>query len=281
MISENDKKKGMQRAKGTDRVLDILEALAMHNRPIARTELMGLTGMPRSTIYALTDLLVRRNWIEETERGLQLGAKAGFVSNGYLHQNGFERLARGVLAELSARTGTLTEIDVVEDWVHVVALSEGRMAQGYLRPIEGARLPLIPTAAARVILADVSRDVIRRNVPDEDLLDVSGRPITWESFFEEMERGRLQGYITITGWLGGTVSTLACPVVNGEGRILASLCMIIPTDEIRRNLHFYLVPLQEAGQKLGSILNRVSWPYADLNWHRLHPQLSPRADSGI
>ncbi|RWR22107.1 hypothetical protein D2T30_07100 [Sinirhodobacter populi] len=274
MSSDNDEKKGAHRAKGTDRVLDILECLAMQNRPVGRSELTGLTGMPRSTIYALTDLLLHRNWLEETERGLQLGPQAGFVSNGYLHQNGFERLARDVLAELSARTGTLTEIDVVEDWVHVVALSEGRMAQGYLRPIEGARLPLMPTAAARVILADVPRDVIRRKIADEELVDVSGRRISWEGFFEDVDRGRLQGYVTVTGWLGGTVSTLACPVVDGQGRILASLCMIIPTEEIRRNLHSYLVPLQEAGQKLGNIINRMSWPYADLNWHKLHPARS-------
>lgn len=260
----------MQRARGTDRILDILECLARENRQMSRAALTEKTGMPRSTVYALADLLLQRGWLEENGAALQLGSQASFLSNAYLHQHGFEQLARRILAELSAATKTLTEIDVVEDWVHVVALSEGRMAQGYLRPIEGARLPLMPTAAARVMLANLPKETIRRNISDNDMRDVAGNPVSWESFFAEVRTGQVKGYVTVTGWLEGTVTTLACPIVDVQGRILASLCMIVETREIQERLHFYLVRLQEAAQKLSGIIQRTSWPYAERLWQKLH-----------
>lgn len=267
----------MQRAKGTDRILDLVEFLARENRPMQRGELGAATGMPRSTVYALCEMLLRREWLEETERGLQLGRQAAFLSNAYLHQRGFEQLARRVLAELSDTTEALAEIDVVEDWVHVVALSEGRMAQGYLRPIEGARLPLMPTAAARVVLADVPEGTIRHNIPDSALVDVAGERVGWERFFEEVRLGQLQGYVRVTGWLEGTVSTLACPLVDGQGRILASLCIIVATRPLQERLHFYVSNLQEAAHTLSGIIQRTSWPYAELQWQRLH---DPRQGAG-
>lgn len=260
----------MQRAKGIDRVLDLLECLSRENRPMRRGDLSVAADMPRSTIYALTDLLLQRQWLEETDSGLQLGRQAGFLSNTYLHQRGFEQLARRILTDLSDATEALAEIDVVEDWVHVVALSEGRMAQGYLRPIEGARLPLMPTAAARVVLADVPVETIRHNIPDQALVDVAGQPVTWKRFFEEVRLGQLQGYVRVTGWLEGTVSTLACPLVDGQGHILASLCIIVPTRPLQEGLHFYLVRLQEAAHMLSGIIQRVGWPYAELQWQKLH-----------
>lgn len=260
----------MQRAKGTDRVLDLLECLARENRPMPRSELGAATAMPRSTVYALSDLLLQRDWLEETEKGLQLGRRAAFLSNAYLHQRGFEQLARRVLTELSETTEALAEIDVVEDWVHVVAVSEGRMAQGYLRPIEGARLPLMPTAAARVVLADVPEETIRRNIPDEALVDVAGRPVSWDRFFEELRLAQLQGYVRVTGWLEGTVSTLACPLVDGQGHILASLCIIVATRPLQERLHFYVSNLQEAARTLSGIIQRTGWPYAEAQWQKLH-----------
>lgn len=260
----------MQRAKGTDRILDLLEFLAHANRPLPRGELVSGTGMPRSTVYSLTELLLNRQWVEETEAGLQLGPQASFLSNAYLHQNGFERMARRELAALSAKTGTLSEIDVAEDWMHVVALSEGRSAEGYLRPVEGSRLPLMPSAAARVLLADVPPELIRSNIPDSALVDVAGRPVTWESFHEDIRVGMLQGYVTVTGWLEGTVTTLACPLIDGQRRALASLCMIIGTEALRERLHFYLINLQDSAQRISELIQRVGWPYAEAQWKRLH-----------
>lgn len=259
----------MQRAKGTDRILDLLECLARENRPLTRADLGALTGMPRSTVYSLADILMQRQWVEETDAGLQLGPQASFMSNAYLHQNGFERIARKMLSDLSAKTGTLSEIDLAEDWMHVVALSEGRAAEGYLRPIEGARLPLMPSAAARVLLSDIPPDAIRRSIPDSALVNVAGQPVTWDSFHEDVRVGMLQGYVVVTGWLEGTVSTLACPLVDGQGRNLASLCMIIPNRALQERFHFYLISLQDTAQKLSELIQRVGWPYAEAQWRKL------------
>ncbi|WP_028030200.1 IclR family transcriptional regulator [Gemmobacter nectariphilus] len=259
-----------QRARGTDRILDILECLARLDRPASRAELSAQTGMPRSTVYALTDLLLKRNWIEETDSRLVLGRMAGFVSNAYLRRNGFETLAREVLSALSAATGALTEIDLVEDWVHIVAISEGHMAQGYVRPIEGARLPLMPTAAARVMLADLPDSRIRQQFPSDALQTPSGARISWDQFFDDLRRFRERGYASVAGWFDGSISTLACPVRDPAGRTIASLCMLLATRDMNARLDFHLGHLRTAALRLEDLVAGLGWPRAELGWQRLH-----------
>lgn len=258
-----------KRANGTERALDILECLAGLNRVASRMDLVARTGMPRSTVYALTELLLQRQWLAETPAGLVLGPQAAFASNAYLHQFDFEQMARPILTELSERTGNLSEIDVVDDWEHVAVISEGRMAAGYLRPVEGTRLPLMPTAAARVALADVPEDLIRQKIPEALMFDAEGGQLSWERFFEETRVGRLQGFVAVDGWLGGLASTLACPIVGENGRILASVCLVIQSGSAAPHLPDLLPPLAEAAQRLSALLRRVPWPYAETCKRRL------------
>lgn len=263
----------MQRARGTDRILDILECLARLNRPAGRAEIAQETRMPRSTVYALCDLLIERGWLEDQDGRVTLGRQAGFISNSYLHGQGFEALARDILRRLAVETETLTEINVVEDWLHIVALSEGRIAHGYIRPIEGARIPLTPTAAARILLADVPEDFIMRHIRDEDLRDVSGAPVSRAAFFADIELSRTRGYATIAGWFDGTLSTLAVPVLDPAEQIIASLCMILPTREMDARLDFYLHKLRQGAQELTVLLTRLPWPYGLQCWHDMRKGL--------
>lgn len=254
----------LKRANGTERALDLIEALSDADSSLSRAALVQRTGMPRSTVYALSELLLARQWLVEQPGGqLVLGPKAGFVSNRYLHQHGFEPLARFILTELSQATGFMSEIDTVDRWDHIVAISEGRMAQSYLRPVEGARLPLMPTAAARVILADVPEAVIRENVSEDKLFDAAGEPMEWPQFFAEMRLGALRGFITVEGWLGGTTSTLACPIFAGSGQIVASLCLILPGPSAEPYLKDCLGPLRDAADRLTGLVRRVGWPAAE------------------
>lgn len=263
----------MQRARGTDRILDILECLARLNRPVGRAEIALETEMPRSTVYALCDLLITRGWLEDQDGQIALGRQAGFVSNSYLRTQSFETLARDLLRRLAIETETLTEINVVEDWLHVVALSEGRIAQGYIRPIEGARIPLTPTAAARILLADVPEDFVMRHIRDEDLRDVSDHAVSRAAFFADIELSRTRGYATIAGWFDGTLSTLAVPVQDPEGRTIASLCMILPTRATDERLDHYLGKLREGARELAVIMTRLPWTYGLQCWHDMREGL--------
>ncbi len=270
----------MQRARGTDRILDIIECVARLNRPVSRADVAHETGMPRSTVYALTDILLERAWLEESDSRLLLGPQAGFVSNAYLRERGFEAMARDVLSAMAAETGVLAELDVVEDWLHVVAISEGSLAQGYISPIEGARLPLMPTAAARVMLADLTEAQILASVREGELVDVPGQPVTMAEFLDQLRLYRAQGYTTVTGWFDGTVSTLACPVRDGEGRTMASVCFIVPTAELNRRRAFFLDQLMRGAEALSALLRRMRWVYAERCWHKLHSD-TPRGVTAL
>lgn len=260
----------LKRANGTERALDLIETLSEANRALSRSALAAKAEMPRSTVYALCDLLLARGWLKEDADGqLLLGPQAGFVSNRYLHQHGFESLARLILTDLSQATGFLCEIDTVDQWEHVVALSAGRLGEGSLRPMEGTRLPLMPTAAARIILADMSPELLKRKVPAYHLVTASGEAQTWDEFFSEVRRGALRGFVSVEGWLEGTASTLACPVYAASGRVVASLCVILPGPKVEPYLANCLPALQTAADNLSSLVRRMGWPAAESGKERM------------
>lgn len=249
--------------------------MAQLDGPATRAEIAARTGMPRSTVYALCDVLIARRWLEEVEGGLRLGPTAAFLSSHYLSERGFDQMARDVLARLALETGTLVELDLVEDGLHVVALSEGSMAQGYIGPIEGARLPLEPTAAARVMLAPFPDAIIAQKYAQAALLDVAGRPVALEDFIAQVARCRTEGYTSVTGWFDGTVSTLARPVHDPAGRTVASLCLLVHTRELQARQGFYLDHLAAGAAALSQILGRLSWRYGERCWHQLQLAMHP------
>lgn len=265
----------MQRARGTDRILDILECFARLGRPASRPEVAQRLHMPRSTVYALCDLLLQREWLVERAGLLSLGPQAGFISTTYLRNGSFEPLARDLLVRLAAETRTLTEINVIDGWKHVVALSAGEIGQGYIRPLEGARLPLIPTAAARILLAGVPEARVMAQFSDADLKDVTGRPITRAAFFDDIADSTTRGHASVTGWFDGTLSTLAVPVTDGAGRVLASLCMILPTADMVAERGFYLDHLRDGAAELSAILAALPWPYGERCWQEVHDAPAP------
>ena len=272
----------MQRARGVDRILDIIECVARLNRLATRSEIAGATQMPRSTVYSLCDTLVERRWLEDLNGQLRLGPQAGFVSNSYLLGRSFESLAREVLRDLTRSTETLTELNVVEDWLHIVALSEGHFANGYIRPIEGARIPLAPTAAARMLLAGLPEDFVMSHLSEDDLRSVTGEPVSRKEFFADIRTSSNRGYATIPGWFDGTLSTLAVPVWDAKKRVIASLCMILPTRNMEQRLDYYLSALRASAADLTALLDRVPWAYAEQCWRKMQPDYNAQTrDHGL
>lgn len=102
----------MQRAKGTDRILDILEQLESVSEPMSRNALAKELDCPRSTIYSLVDQLVARDWVAiDSDGGISLGYRAGLLGLAYSRNARFEQVAREVVQRVAIETGVVTEIN--------------------------------------------------------------------------------------------------------------------------------------------------------------------------
>lgn len=165
----------MQRAKGTDRILDILEYLENLANPVSRNALANALDCPRSTIYSLIDQLVVRDWVAiDDDGGIHLGHRVGLLGLAYSRHARFEQFAREVVQRVAIETGVVTEINIVDNWQQLVLISATGRGRNYLRTVEGSRYPLPITGSARLQLAGVPRKTIRLNISEEDFRLASG-----------------------------------------------------------------------------------------------------------
>lgn len=254
----------MLRAKGTDRLLDILETLETLAEPVSRNALARMLGCPRSTVYALVEQLADRNWIVQTEDGgIRLGHRAGLMGLAYARQSQFEQVARTMVVQIAVATGAVTEINVIDNWRQLVMMSATASGRNYLRTVEGSRYPLPLTGSARLQLAGVPKTLLRQKISDADLVLGSGLSLGFEAFCAEIEQAAQDGYFVATGLIDPYVATLGAPITNAEGDCLATLSIVLPEAELSLRRAELVETLRRGARELSDYLRAAPWPMGE------------------
>jgi DNA-binding IclR family transcriptional regulator len=97
----------------------------------------------------------------------------------------------------------------------------------------GTRLPAHATVLGRVLLADLSLAELRHLYPEPQLESFSkNTPRTVEELFEMVQRDREQGYVLEEGFFEANISTIASPVLDRAGKVVAALGTTVPSPRI-------------------------------------------------
>ena len=254
----------MQRAKGTDRILDILEHLENKPDPVSRNALAKLLDCPRSTIYSLVDQLVVRDWLTLDDDGrVSLGHRAGLLGLAYSRNAQFEQMAREVVQRVAVQTGVVTEINIADDWQQLVLISATGRSRNYLRSVEGSRYPFPITGSARLQLVNIPHELIRRNIPEEDFRLGSGEILPFEQFCNEIEQAGRDGYFIARGLIDRYVSTLGTPILNRNHQCVATLSIILPQEDLDSRQDELISILQRGAEELSGYLRAAVWAMGD------------------
>jgi DNA-binding IclR family transcriptional regulator len=156
-----------------DRFTSIIDAFEDTATGLSLDQVATRAALPRSTAHRILDHLVRLHWLQHTDRGYGLGARAISWGAGDAADLRLREAAAPVLHELRVRTGSVVHLGVLDglDVVHVDKLG-GALAErvptrvGTRRPADRVALGLAALAAttpddARVDLA-VELDRVRR-----------------------------------------------------------------------------------------------------------------------
>ncbi|TYR35467.1 helix-turn-helix domain-containing protein [Mesorhizobium microcysteis] len=254
----------MQRAKGTDRILDILEHLENEQRPVSRNALAKALDCPRSTIYSLVDQLVVRGWLTlDDDGGISLGHRAGLLGLAYSRSARFEQVAREVVQRVAVETGVVTEINVADNWQQLVLITATGRSRNYLRTVEGSRYPFPITGSARLQLVDVPHDLIRRNIPEEDFRLGSGELMPFDQFCDEIDQAARDGYFIARGLIERYVGTAGTPISNRNGQCVATLSIILPQADLDAREDELIDILRRGAEELSGYLRAAVWPMGD------------------
>ena len=255
----------MERARGTDRLLEILEQFFDVETPQTRNALANAMGVPRSTVYALVDQLLARGWLEQTPNGtITLGHKSGLLGLAYGRHTHFEQTAYEVLQQLVEETGQAAELNIVDNWQQLVVLAVKGTEHTYLHPTGGTRHPLPSTVSARVLLEGVAPERITAGIPPQHFKPGSPTP-DLAVLQEQIEGATRNGYAIGYGLIDRHIGVVAVPIRDQNGDCIAAISLIMLSEEMDAKLEGVLPPALRAAQRLSDTLRLVAWPMGQRN----------------
>ena len=146
------------------------------------------------------------------------------LGQSYMHS---ARLPRLVQPELNRLAGTLKEASSAgvldgNDVLCVAALSVGRIVSATLQP--GTRVPAYCTSNGRVLLSALPEAEADAWIARQTLLPLTPRTVsTPRRLANEVARTRAQGYATVDQELETGLRTIAVPLKNVRGEVLAAI----------------------------------------------------------
>ncbi|KQO83473.1 IclR family transcriptional regulator [Rhizobium sp. Leaf262] len=240
------------RARGTDRLLDVLELVAAQQQPATRNAIAAMLGAPRSTVYSIIDTLMARGFLDQTEpEGLIVpGRLCGLLGQVYDRSAPLARQAKEVIRNLAQTTREVCELDLLHDWKQLIMISISGRGHGYRTAVEGSRFPLPSTAAARFLLDGYSAEDLERSIPVEDFTSLTGAVSSPAQLHREVEQAREQGYWVTRALVDPYVACVTAPVRERQGRCIASICLVVALQDIDKREAEYIFATTQAAAEL-------------------------------
>lgn len=242
------------RARGTDRLLDVLDLVAAQQQPVTRNAIAAELGAPRSTVYSIIDTLLARGFVDQIEPdGLIVPGRAcGLLGQAYDRSAPLARHAREIVGELAVHSGEVTELDVMQDWKQLILISRTGRGHAYRSAVEGSRFPMPCTAAARFLLDGYSLADIERSIPPADFLTPTGVQLSPQRLHEEVGLARRQGHWITRALVDPYVACVTAPIRTRDGRCIGVICLVVPLQEIDHRQAEYIAMTTEAAARLSS-----------------------------
>lgn len=249
------------RARGTDRLLDVLDFVA-EQPPSTRNGIAAALGAPRSTVYSIVDTLLARGFVDQVDpEGLIVpGRRSGLLGLAYDRSAPLARQAREIVGELAMKSGEVTELDVLQDWKQLILISRSGRGHAYRAAVEGSRFPLPSTAAARLLLDGYSLAELERAIPPEDFVTPTGIVTSPAQLHAEIAEARALGHWITRGLVDPYVACVTAPVRARDARCIGVICLVVPLPEIYKREEDYVAMTTEAAARLSACCALVRNP---------------------
>lgn len=207
------------------RGLTIIEAFDRARAPLSLAEVAERAGVDRAVARRMLLTLIELGLVAETQRHYQLTARVLRLGYSFLSQTGLDGIAQPFVTEVAQRTGESCSVAILDetDVVSVVHTPSPTHKIGFtLRP--GTRWPAYVMASGRVLLCAK---------PDAEVRILLGRMqrkaftsrtlVKIEAILDAVRKARQQGYALVNGELEEGLMSVAVPIRNRNGDVIASL----------------------------------------------------------
>ena len=218
-----------------ERGLRLLGEFGGDSRTLSAPELARRLDLPRSTVFRLLTTLETMGFLERTGGGneYRLGLAVLRLGFEYLSSLELTELGQPVIARLCDAIRYPVNL-VVRDHRSIVYVAKVTPPTPFSSAVRvGTRLPAHATVLGRILLEDLSLAELRALYPEEHLEVFSdSTPKTVLELFNMVEVDRQRGYVLGEGFFESNISTIAAPVRDHSGHIVAALGATITSGHI-------------------------------------------------
>lgn len=237
--------------------LSVIEAFDEARPRLSIADVSRTTGLDRATARRCLLTLAELGYADYDGKFFALTPKILRLGHAYLAATPLPTLVQPYLAQLSERTGQSASVSVLDgtDIVYIARAAQKRVMSINLTP--GSRLPAYCASMGRVLLAALPEDDARAILSRSELkANTIHTLIDPDEIIAELRRVRVKGYALIDQELELGLCSLAVPLENDRGRIVAALNIGAPAASVPASalVEQYLQALCEARAKLKQVL---------------------------
>ncbi|CAN7318843.1 IclR family transcriptional regulator [Pseudomonas sp. 1D4] len=221
---------------GLERGLLLLCEFSRRHRTLTAPELARRLKLPRSTIFRLLATLEAMGFVKRNGHEYRLGMAVLRLGFEYLASLELTELGQPLLNQLCEEVRYPCNL-VVRDGRSIVYVAKVSPSTPLSSTVSvGTRLPAHATVLGRILLQDLGLDELRELYPEERLEPFSPyTPRTVLELFDLVQADRQRGFVRGEGFFESTISTVAAPVRDHSGGVVAALGATIPASAIEPN----------------------------------------------
>jgi DNA-binding IclR family transcriptional regulator len=196
-------------------------------------DLARTLALPRSTVFRMLTTLENMGYLQRSGTEYRLGLSVLRLGYDYLSTQPLAQLAEPVLQSLCDRLGFTTNLALLDGTsvVYVARIAPAGAFQGAVRV--GSRLPAHATVLGRALLQDMDAGQLRELFGGSELPQFSeSTPRSVDQLLQLLQQDHERGYAMGEGFYEPGVSSIAAPVRDAQGRIVAGLGMAVAFTEI-------------------------------------------------
>jgi len=210
-------------------------------------------------VFRLLTTLENMGFLERAEGGrdYRLGLAVLRLGFEYLASLELTQLGMPLLQRLCDELRTPCNL-VVRDGRSIVYVAKVAPPTPFASSVTvGTRLPAHATVLGRILLEDLTLVQLRALYPEDKLEAFSPRtPVTVDQLFDMVQADRQRGYVLGEGFFESNISTIAAPVRDHSGHIVAALGATITSGHIDQSRMDEMVQrVRQTADEIAGLLN--------------------------
>ena len=245
--------------KSLQKGLMVLEAFARSAHPMTLQEIAGELGIGPTTMFRFLHTLEKTGFIEKDikHKTYRLTPKVLTLGYAVFHSSDLWQTAHPYLVKTSARLNETMNMAILDgtDILYIDRIKTQKILQINLEI--GSKLPAYCTSMGRVLLSGLPEDEAREILSASKREKFTEKTLTDINAIERvLEKTRREGYALNDGELAPELKSIAAPVRNETGRVVAAVNIAVHASQydVSKMKKVLLPALKETTQTISAAL---------------------------